>query len=335
MKHRHLASTVLLVVSMSSSARAEEPSPEPPKPEFIHIPPSSYASARAHELFYPAVMRLLREAQALEKEGKAQAALDKYQDAYDRQRLSDVQTELAFAQARMGLYLPAARNLAEVLALGYAKDRTVHTDEEIHAVHKAVKARLGTILPRVNIPGVRLTVDGEQVTDWPFAEEFYVEPGKHTIKAIADGYYFNETTVELKAGEQKVLNIAMQQRIQSHYVAFPAAPINIRIHANLSSGSKDAQPTWPRNLMIASGVGMGLGVVGLVTGLIMNVNAPDDGTVTTGKGLAYAGGGLVGLSLTGLIIGLASRPDPAPPNVIITPQIAKDGGGVQFTGAIP
>ncbi|MDI1435687.1 hypothetical protein [Polyangium sorediatum] len=335
MKYRHLASTVLLVVSVSSSARAEEPSPEPPKPEFIHIPPSSYASARAHELFYPTVMRLLREAQALEKEGKAQAALDKYQDAYDRQRLSDVQTELAFAQARMGLYLPAARNLAEVLALGYAKDRTVHTDEEIHAVHKAVKARLGTILPRVNIPGVRLTVDGEQVTDWPFAEEFYVEPGKHTIKAIANGYYFNETTVELKAGEQKVLNIAMQQRIQSHYVAFPAAPMNVSIHANISTATTNDPPTWPRNLMIASGVGMGLGVVGLGTGLVFVNNAESKSDAATWTGVAATGALLLGLGVTGLIIGLASRPEPPPPSFVITPQFAKGAGGVQFTGTIP
>ncbi|MDC0747552.1 hypothetical protein [Polyangium mundeleinium] len=334
MKYLHLASTVLFAISVSSSALAEEPSLEPPKPEPLEIPYTSYTTGRAHELFYPPALRLLREAQALEKEGKAQAALDKYRDAYDRQRLSDVQLELAFAQARMGLYLPAARNLAEVMAIGYVKGRTVHTDEEVHAVRKAVKARIGTIVPRVNIPGVRLTVDGEEVTDWPFSEEFYVEPGTHTIKSIADGYYFNETTVELKAGEQKVLNIAMQQRIQSHYVAFPAAPMNVSIHANISRATNDP-PTWPRNLMIASAVSMGLGIGGLATGLVFVNNAESKSDAATWTGVAAAGGMLLGLGVIGMGIGVASRPEPPPPNVIITPQFAKGAGGVQVTGTIP
>jgi len=335
MKYLHLASTVLFAISFTSSALGEEPSPEPPKPEPLEIPYTSYATNRAQQLIFPPALRLLREAQALEKEGQVQAALEKYKDAYDRQPLSDVQTELAFAQARMGLYLPAARNLAEVLALGYVKGRTVHTDEEVHAVRNAMKARIGTIVPRVNIPGVRLTVDGEQVTDWPFSEEFYVEPGTHTVKAIADGYYFNETTIELKAGEQKVLNIAMQQRIQSHYVAFPAAPMNISIHANISKVPTNDPPTWPRNLMIASGVSMGLGVVGLGMGLVFVNNAESKSDAATWTGVAATGVLLLGLGVAGMAIGIASRPEPSPPNVIITPQFAKGAGGVQVTGTIP
>jgi hypothetical protein len=46
---------------------------------------------------------------------------------------------------------------------------------------------------------VRITVDGEQVKEWPYFEEFYVEPGKHFIKAIKSGYWLNQTE-EWRAG---------------------------------------------------------------------------------------------------------------------------------------
>ncbi|MDI3281761.1 PEGA domain-containing protein [Polyangium sp. 15x6] len=286
-------------------------------------------------MFPPTSQKHLREAQRLEKEGKMQEALDEYQTAYDYQPLSDVQAELGFAQARMGLFLPAARNLGEVLMFSHVQDRTVHTDEEVRAVFMAVKARVGAILPRVNIPGARITVDGEQVRDWPSSEVIYVEPGKHHVKAIADDYYFYETSVEVQAGEEKTLSIAMQRRIQSHYVAFPATPMNISIHANISKASKDDQPTWPRNLMIASGVTMGLGVGGLATGLVFVNNAESKSSAATWTGVAAAGGMLLGLGVIGMSVGIASRPEPPPPNVIITPQFAKGAGGVQVTGALP
>ncbi|MDC3959916.1 PEGA domain-containing protein [Polyangium jinanense] len=334
MKYLHLASTVLLAVSVSSAALAD-PSSKPPghEAESIKIPYTSYTSARSLAMFPPTSQKHLREAQRLEKEGKMQEALDEYQTAYDYQPLSDVQAELGFAQARMGLFLPAARNLGEVLMFAHVQDRTVHTDEEVRAAFRAVKARVGTIFPRVNIPGARITVDGEQVRDWPYSEVIYVEPGKHHIKAIADDYYFYETSVEVKAGEEKTLSIAMQRRIQSHYVAFPATPMNVSIHANISTASKADPPTWPKGLMVASGIGMGFGVG--AAGIGFGLASKGDASANTWYAVGAVGCGLVGLSLTGLIIGLANRPEPPPPNVIITPQFAKGAGGVQFTGTLP
>ncbi|WP_170319941.1 hypothetical protein, partial [Polyangium spumosum] len=160
-------------------------------------------------------------------------------------------------------------------------------------------------------------------------DEVFVEPGNHAIKAMKGGYWLNQTFVKIGPGERQPLSIAMQLRYESHHVAF-GRPVSLNINANLGERS---EPTWPRNLMIASGVGIGLGLGGLITGLIMNVNAPDDGTVTTGKGLAYAGGIVGALSVTGLIIGIASRP--TPPNVIIQPQVSNDGGGIGVSGVIP
>ncbi|MDI1432072.1 hypothetical protein [Polyangium sorediatum] len=343
MKHLLLASTLLLAVSVSSSVSlAEEgagaPAPTEPiqVPEKLEIPYTVYTTDRAlMTTFHESTRKLLLEAQALEKAGKVAAALEKYQDAYAHNSLPDTQLELGLAQARAGLFLPCARNIQDVIAFWALRDYKLHPVTEVRTVLAYCAKRLGTIALRINIAGVRITVDGELVMDWPYHDEIYVEPGGHEIKANASGYWMNETHVDIKAGERKELRIAMQQRIHAQYVQFPTPPIHFNINANLSNGAKGDQPTWPRNLMIGSGVGLAFGLGGLVTGLIMNVNAPDDGTVTTGKGLAYAGGILSALSVGGLVIGLASRPEPPPPNVIITPQIAKDGGGVQFTATTP
>ncbi|MDC0747738.1 hypothetical protein [Polyangium mundeleinium] len=351
MKYLLLASTVLLAVSVSSAALADEPddpgaatkiySAPPPTepikvPEVMKIPYTDFNTDRAlMTLYHAATRKRLLEAQALEKAGKTQEALETYQDAYAHQGLPDTQLELGFAQARAGMMLPCARNIQAVIAFWTLRDYALHPVEEVRSVLAYCAKRVGTIALRVNIPGARITVDGELVMDWPYHDEFYVEPGGHEIKANASGYWMNETHVDIKAGERKELRIAMQQRIHSQYVAFPAAPMNVSIHANISRTSKDDPPTWPKGLMVASGVGMGLGVAGLATGLVFVNNAESKSSAATWTGVAAAGGMLLGLGVTGLIIGMANRPEPPPPNVIITPQFAKGEGGVQLSGTMP
>ncbi|MDI1446274.1 hypothetical protein [Polyangium sp. 6x1] len=355
MKHLHLASTVLLAVLVSSSvALADEPSappydpgaatkifsaPRPTEPievpEVMKIPYTDLNTDRALLSLYDAPTRKrLQEAQALEKAGKTQEALEKYQDAHVHHHLPDTQLELGFAQARAGLFLPCARNIQAVIAFWALREYALHPVEEVRAVQIYCARHVGTVALRINIPDVRITVDGELVMDWPYHDEVYVEPGSHEIKAMASGYWLNETHVDIKAGERKELRIAMQQRVHAQYVAFPAAPTNISINANLSRASKDDPPTWPKNLMVASGIGMGLGVAGLAVGLVLVNNAESKSSAATWTGVAAAGGLMTGLSLTGLIIGLANRPEPPPPNVIITPQFAKGGAGVQLTGTL-
>jgi hypothetical protein len=162
-----------------------------------------------------------------------------------------------------------------------------------------------------------------------------VEPGKHFIKAIKSGYWLNQTDVELAAGEQKDLSIAMQERVHSQHIAY-ATPVNVQM--KLQGGiSQEAAPMWPRNLMIASGVGMAVGVGALATGLIISDKATG-AKAETSQGVAIAGGLVSALSLGGLIIGLASIASrPAPQPVInIQPTLTQDakgaGGGVAVSG---
>ncbi|MDI3291792.1 PEGA domain-containing protein [Polyangium sp. 15x6] len=335
MKYLSLASTVLFAVSVVSSSALAAPTPDASPVEPMKIPYASYTSHRAVLAFSQRQREILIEAQALEKAGKIQEALDRYKDAFDILPYSDATLELAFAQARAGLFLAAARNIQDVMTTFAGLDSyKLYSLAEVREVFAYVKKYIGTINIRLNIPGARVTVDGEVVKDWPYHEEIYVEAGKHSVKAIADGYYTNQTDIEIEAGERKAVQIAMQQRIQGHYLAFPATPIKTSIHADISRATNNDQPTWPKGLMIASGVGMWLGVAALAVGLVQVNNAESKSAAATWTGVATVGGILGGLSLTGLIIGLVNRPEPPPPNVIITPQFAKGAGGVQVTGTL-
>ncbi|MDI3283858.1 hypothetical protein [Polyangium sp. 15x6] len=299
---------------------------EPPK-----IPYLSYTSGRALSTWYPDTLALLREAQTLEKEGKTNEALEKYRDAWRLEPYGNTYVELGLADARAGNMLPCARNLQTALQGWTRQLDFVRPVELVREVFSHCKKSVGAIAIKINVPDVRVTIDGEDVREWPYFSEIYVEPGKHTVKAKKDSYWMNQTYVEVGPGERKPLSIAMQTKYDTHFVGF-SRPVNFSVNANLATGGKNEEPTWPTKLMIASGVGIGLGVGAVVTGLVMVNNAESKSAAATWTGIAAAGGILTGISLTGLIIGVASRP--REPSVIIQPSVSNDGAGVQLTGTL-
>ncbi|MDI3290687.1 hypothetical protein [Polyangium sp. 15x6] len=334
MKHLLLASTVLLAISVSSSALAEptsDASPtDPPK-----IPYATLTSGRALSTWFPETLTLLREAQALEKEGKTSEALDKYRDAWEIEPYTNTYAELGLAEARAGNLLACARNLQVALQAWTPHYPMVRPVELLREVLTYCKKDLGQIVIRINVPDVRVTIDGEDVREWPYFSEIYVEPGKHHIKAAKLGYWMNQTTVEVGSRERKPLSIAMQPKYETHFIGF-SRPVNFSVNANLSTtGTKDGSPTWPTKLIIGSVIGIGLGVGGLVTGLVQASYAKSDEAAKPWIGVATASGVLLGLGVIGMGIGIASRPSPPAPNVIIQPSVSNDGAGVQLTGTIP
>ncbi|MDC0746421.1 hypothetical protein [Polyangium mundeleinium] len=329
MKYRNLASTVLLAVSLSSSAAFAVPTADTSPTELPKIPYASLTSGRALRVWFDDALGLLREAQALEKEGKLAEALEKYRDALRIEPYTNTYAEVGLAEARAGNLLACARNLQTAIQPWTPHYPMVRPIELLREVYTYCKKDLGNIAIKINVPDVRVTIDGEDIREWPYFAEIHVEPGKHTIKAKKDSYWVNQTEVEVGPGERKPLSIAMQPKYETHFIGF-SRPVNFTVNASLSTaGAKDDQPTWPRNLMIASSVGLAVGLGGLVTGLVMR-----DDTSSAWTGVAVGGGILGALSIGGLGIGIASRPSPPPPNVIITPQIAKDGGGVQLAGTL-
>ncbi|MDI1480111.1 hypothetical protein [Polyangium sp. y55x31] len=334
MKYLLLASTVLLVVSVSSSAALAEPTSDASSTDPPKIPYATLTSGRALSTWFPETLKLIREAQALEKEGKTSEALDKYRDAWEIEPYTNTYAELGLAEARAGNLLACARNLQVALQSWTPHYPMVRPVELLREVLAHCKKDLGQLVIRINVPDVRVTIDGEDIREWPYFSEIYVEPGKHHIKAAKLGYWMNQTTVEVGARERKPLSIAMQPKYETHFIGF-SRPVNFSVNANLATGGKNEEPTWPRNLMIGSGIGMGLGVGAVVTGLVLRNDGSGGQSSAAWTGVAAAGGILTGLSLTGLIIGIASRPPEPPPNVIIQPSVSNDGAGVQLTGTIP
>ncbi len=329
--------SMLLALGLLLSTKAEAAPPLTAK----EVPFTNYDTVNCRNVLSPPTRALLIQAQSLEKAGKIDDALEKYREAFHLSPALDAEAELAFALARAGSFLPAARHLQEVLWMTRGLASGAVPNETKEKVYAEVRSRLGVIVPKVAIYGTRITVDGERVQEWPMSEEFFVEPGKHIIKAMAEDYYVNHNEVSIEAGEVKVLRIPMQRRIfsQTYEVTRPVAPVHVNVSmAGYSSGgsapvssSEPERPTWPRNLMIAGSVAMGVGVVGIGAGLVMR----DGNTSDAWKAVVGGGIGILGLGVTGLGIGLASRPDPEPPRVYITPSVAKEGTGLQLAVTTP
>jgi hypothetical protein len=279
-------------------------------------------------MFRPDVLRLVKLAEVAEKAGRMVEAIEHYEHASELGGGAvDTEVELGLAYLRAGRHLEAAQTLGFLMHFANAK---VRHPRVVRAALDEAKRHVGAIRIHVNVEGATLNVDGASLADWPFHHTVYVTPGKHNVKATKEGYWMSQTTVEVAAGEDKELLVAMQERVSMKLVNF-ATPTHVTMKVQTANVEKN--PTWPAPLMIASGVGIGIGTGALVFGLVLHNNAKTDETATTWTGVAAAGGIIGAVSLTGLIIGavgLASRP--APPPVIIQPSFGQDGAGVAVSG---
>jgi hypothetical protein len=335
MKHLYLASMVLLAASLSSSAALAAPTTDASSAEPPKIPYASLGSDRARSVWWPETLAILKQAQALEKEGKALEALEKYRDAWRIEPYNNTYIELGLAEARLGSLLACARNLQRAIQGWNVQATWVRPIELVREVFTYCKKDLGSIGVKINVPDVRVTIDGEDIEEWPYTSEIFIKPGKHTVKAMKDSYWVNQTDVEVKPGERKPLSIAMQPKYETHFVGF-SRPVAFNV-STTARNENDPNPTWPGKVMIASAFGIGLGTGALAMGLVQANNAESKAAATAWTGVASGGGVLLGLGLVGMGVGLAgiaSRPTPTP-TIYVTPQVAKDGAGVQLAGTIP
>ncbi|MDI3288643.1 tetratricopeptide repeat protein [Polyangium sp. 15x6] len=295
-----------------------EPPPRVPSPAYL---------AEAKGFYRPEVQALFEQAYKAERRGDFKEALDLFEQALQRDRDNDVEVELGLAQLRAGNYLQAARHLD--MALVYGHRLRAHRIDETYAALGECKKHIGTIILHPNVPDTRVFVGEEEVRDLWANHEFFVAPGKHIVKAMKEGYWMNQRYVEVKAGETAEVIIPMQQRIQTQVIGFER-PLNVNMRG-YSPDPQDGKPTWPKNLIIASVVGMGLGTGALAMGLVFR-DTEDAATRRAWTGVAGAGGGLLGLSVIGLGIGIASLPQAPAPSVYIAPSVSNETMGVSATG---
>jgi hypothetical protein len=278
-------------------------------------------------LVRPEVLAILERAQKAEREGDMDEALRVYGEAQHKTDCSAVSVELALAELRAGHTVSGARHLRYAILVS---PMPLSKRSSRYLTQKLVDAKrtIGTLLIRTNMVKASLDVDGEFRWEYPDMAEIYVSPGEeHKITATREGYWTSHTTAKVGAGETKDVLMAMEPQVTQKIINLPT-----RVAANVSSRPPEA-PTWPRTLIIAGSVGLGVSVT--VGGLGIYLAATSEKQSDAyGMGSGMIVGGLLGLglSLTGIGVGIASTPPPPQPVITISPDLSKNHLGLGLQG---
>jgi hypothetical protein len=151
---------------------------------------------------------LFKEANRLLREKDYVAALDMYRAAYGRWPNPKILLNIGTTLRNLGRDAEAADAYERYLVDGKpdAKRRT-----EVQAILKEITARLGKLRIEVNEPGARVLVDGKVVGESPQAITKRVEPGTHTVVAEKQGYPAAAATVQIAAGQERVVELRLVQ----------------------------------------------------------------------------------------------------------------------------
>ncbi len=138
---------------------------------------------------------------------KAEAILTK---AWALSRSFDVAGALGSAKLEAGKYRDAAQYLSFALRNALPSTRAGVRDR-IKRDLDGARQKLATIKLTVSLLEAKVAVDGAGIDPLFLGPEIYVDPGKRTFEATADGYTPGKSTIETKAGEIYVVNLTLER----------------------------------------------------------------------------------------------------------------------------
>lgn len=197
--------------STSTAPRPAGPLPgPPPKPA-----PSATSAAAAPPDAAPAdaddeVGRLYTEGYAAFQNSDYAKAEQLLAKAWALSKSFDVAATLGSAKLELGKHREAAQYLSFALRNALPSTRAGVRDR-IKRDLDGARGHLATIKLTVSLVEAKIAVDGAVVDPLFLGAEIYVDPGKRTFEATADGYAPATSTVEVKAGEVQVVTLKLER----------------------------------------------------------------------------------------------------------------------------
>jgi len=151
---------------------------------------------------------LFKEANRLLGERDYVAALDMFRAAYSRWPNPKILLNIGTTLRNLGRDAEAADAYDKYLREGKPDAKR---KAEVEAILKDLNAKLGKLRIEVNEPGARVLVDGKVVGESPQAITLRVEAGTHTIVAEKQGYPAAAATVQISAGQERVVELRLVQ----------------------------------------------------------------------------------------------------------------------------
>lgn len=244
----------LLLLPVTSFAQSDEP-PAAAAPD---AGPSSADRATARTLAQEGY-------EALNAKDYATAA-DRFQRALGLVHAPTLLRDLARSQVGLGRLVDAHESYSQIIREGVAADAPAPWHKAL-ADAKAEIVAIPPRLPYVTItvagPGSpKVTIDGKPIPVASLGVKRPIDPGRHEVRALANGYYTARKTVTMNEGES--LNIAFELE-----EAPPDAPARVDDETKGEVVVTFADPAWRKPLMITSFAVGGAGLVlGGVTGIM-------------------------------------------------------------------
>lgn len=194
-------------------------------------------------------------------------AIDRYKRALSLVRAPTLLRDLARAQVGLGKLVEAHENYSQILREGVAADAP---PPWVKAVADA-KAEIATIAPRlswvtISVEGPahpKVTIDGAPVGEGSLDVKRPEDPGRHELRAMADGYYTAKKTVTLKEGESVKIAFELEDAPPD------AAPKDEETTGKVSVATV-VDPAWRKPVTIGA---LALGGAGIVVGSVAGIVA--------------------------------------------------------------
>jgi hypothetical protein len=151
---------------------------------------------------------LFKEANRLLGEKDYVSALDMFRAAYNRWPNAKILLNIGTTLRNLGRDAEAADAYEKYLREGKPDAKR---KAEVDAILKELSTKLARLRIEVNEPGARVLVDGKVVGESPQAITLRVEAGTHTIVAEKQGYPAAAATVQISAGQERVVELRLVQ----------------------------------------------------------------------------------------------------------------------------
>jgi hypothetical protein len=182
----HIARVLLagsLLLAQSAPALAERPKP----------------ASKQNEATHPEVTELMQTAMARYAKNDLEGAREAFQRAWDLRQHAAIAASLGEVELKLGRYRDAAQHLSFYLAHLPPGKETMRTEAEQQLAE--CKRHVGTVKVSVEPSDAMVLVDGSAVAEGP--QELLLEPGAHSLQAVASGRLSPKESFSIAAGETR------------------------------------------------------------------------------------------------------------------------------------
>lgn len=166
---------------------------------------------------------IFKEANSLRKERKFHDALNKYLEAYKLYPSHRIDLNMGLTYQNLGRDEEAAAAYQRFMWNGHT-DSPKHLQELAAQRLGVLKKTLAVLKVKINIEGARVYVDGKLRQGLPRQMPYYLEPGAHLVKVVADGHFDFLSSPVLTAGKVRTIKATLQEMPRDIFKASSPSP---------------------------------------------------------------------------------------------------------------